>query len=87
MTKELLRMILELHNVTMKLSNVRKKKRGTTECDKRTITYDVGTAQCVNETIKYEKKVREPPNVTKELSHVMLGLHNVRMELSNVRKK
>ena len=33
------------------------------------------------------KKTREPPNVTKELSHVMLELHNVRMESSNVRKK
>ena len=26
------------------------------------------------------KKVREPPNVTKELSHVILELHNVRIE-------
>ena len=33
------------------------------------------------------KKVREPPNVTKELSHVMLELHNVRMKPSNVNKK
>ena len=33
------------------------------------------------------KKVREPLNVTKELSHVMLKLHNVTMEQSNVRKK
>ena len=34
-----------------------------------------------------KKKIREPPNVTKELSNVMLKLHNVRMEASNVRKK
>ena len=34
-----------------------------------------------------KKKVREPPNMRKELSHVMLKLHNVRMEPSNVRKK
>ena len=33
------------------------------------------------------KKVRELPNVRKELSHVMLELYNVRMELSSVRKK
>ena len=33
-----------------------------------------------------EKKVREPPNVRKKLSHVMLELHNVRMKPSNVRK-
>ena len=33
------------------------------------------------------KKVREPPNVKKELSHVMLELYNVRMEALSVRKK
>ena len=44
--------ILELLNVTMEPSNVR-------------------------------KKVREPPNVRKELSHVILELHNVRMEPSD----
>ena len=33
------------------------------------------------------KKVREPPNVRKELLHVMLELHNVRIKPSNVRKK
>ena len=42
---------------------------------------DVGTAQCEDKTIKYEeRKVREPFNVRKELSHVMLELHNMRME-------
>ena len=34
-----------------------------------------------------KKKIREPPNVTKELSHAMLELHNMRIEPSNVRKK
>ena len=34
-----------------------------------------------------KKKKREPPNVRKELSYVMLELHNARMEPSNVRKK
>ena len=33
-----------------------------------------------------KKKIREPPNVTKVQSQVMLVLHNVRMVLSNVRK-
>ena len=33
------------------------------------------------------KKIKEPLNVTRELSHVMLELHNVRMKLLNVRKK
>ena len=49
-------MILELHNVKMKLSNMR-------------------------------KKLRESPNVTKELSHVILELHNVKTKSSNVKKK
>ena len=38
-------------------------------------------------TTKYEKKVREPLNVRKELLYVILELHNVRMKLSNLRKK
>ena len=110
-------MMLELHNVRMKPSNVRKKVRelpnvrkelsrdvgtaqcedgtikfkekskGTTKCEKRIVTCDVGTAQCENETVKCVKKVWEPPNVTKELSHMMLELHNVRMKPSNMRKK
>ena len=37
--------------------------------------------------IRKKKKVRELPNVRKELSHVMLELYNVRMKLSSVRKK
>ena len=33
------------------------------------------------------KKSKGTANVRKELSHVMLELHNVRIELSNMRKK
>ena len=33
------------------------------------------------------KKKKEPYNVTKELTYVMLKLHNVMMKSSNVRKK
>ena len=33
------------------------------------------------------KKVREPPNVRKKRSHVILKLHNVRIKPSNVKKK
>ena len=47
--------MLVLHNVRIVPSNVRKNK-GTTECDKSTITYDIGTAQCEDDTIKCEKK-------------------------------
>ena len=54
---------------------------------KKTVTCDVGIAQCEDETVKFEKKVREPLNVRKELSHVMLELHNVRIEPASVRKK
>ena len=80
-----------------------KKSKGTIECDKITITCDVGTAQYENETVtcdvrtvqcedwivkcEKKKKVRKPLNVTKELSYVMLKSHNVRMKPSSVRKK
>ena len=51
--------------MTIEPSNVRKKNKRTTECDKRTVTCDVGITQCEDETVKCEKKVREPPNMTK----------------------
>ena len=86
MTKELSYVMLEPHNVRMKPSNVRKKVREPLNVKKKTVTCDIGTAQCENGTIKYEKKVREPPNVRKELSHMMLELHNVRIEPSRDRK-
>ena len=64
-----------------------RKNKGTAECDKSIVTCDVGIAQCEDGTVKCEKKVREPPNVTKELSYVILELHIARMEPSNMRKK
>ena len=48
--------MLVLSNVTMKPSNVRKKK-GTTEYDKSIVTCDIGTAQFDNGIIKCEKKI------------------------------
>ena len=48
--------MLVLHNVRMVQSNMRKKIKGTTKCDKSTVTFDIGTAQCENVTIKCEKK-------------------------------
>ena len=68
------------------LSNVRKNK-GITECDKITVTCDVGIAQYEDGTIKCEKKIRELLNLRKVQSHVKLVLHNVRKVPSNVRKK
>ena len=64
-----------------------KKYKGTIECNKSAVICDVGTAQCEDDTIKCEKKIREPPNVTKVQSYVILVLHNVRMIPSNMRKK
>ena len=54
---------------------------------KITVIYDVETAQCEDGTVKCEKKLREPPNVTKELSYVILEPHNVIIKPLNVRKK
>ena len=56
MTKVLSNVILILPNVTMEPSNVRKKKKGTTKCDKRTVTYDVGITQSEDGTVKCKKK-------------------------------
>ena len=44
-------------NMTVELSNMRKKKKKRTiECNKRTITCVVETTQCENGTAKCEKK-------------------------------
>ena len=55
-------------NVIMKLSNVskrKKKKKKTIECDKSTVTFDVGITQCNNRNVKCEEKIKVPPNVRK----------------------
>ena len=70
----------------MEPSNERKNK-GIIKCEKRTVTCNVGTTQCEDRTVKCEKKAREPPNMTKELSYVILKLYNMRTEPSNVRKE
>ena len=58
------------------------------EKNKGTVTCDVETAQCEDGTIKCEKiKIKESLNVTKEQSHMMLELYNVKMEPLTVRKK
>ena len=48
---------------------------------------DVGIAQYNNGTIKCEGKKREPPNETNEQLHVIFELHNLKIELSNVKIK
>ena len=86
LTKVQSHVMLVLHNVMMVPSNARKNNR-ITECDKIIVTYNVRIAQCDDEIIKCKEKIREPLNVTKELSYVTLELHNVRMKSSNMRKK
>ena len=71
----------------MEPSNIRKKNKGTTECDKSIVTCNVGAAQCEDETVKCEKNNQGPPNVTKVWSNVILVLSNVTMEPLNVRGK
>ena len=65
----------------------KKKSKGITKYEKKTVTCDVGTTQYEDGIVKCEKKVRELPNVRKELLHVMLELHNMRMKLSYIGKK
>ena len=58
-TKILPNLMLVLLNVTIKPSNVKKKKKktkGITKCDKRKVTSDIGIAQCEDRMIKCEKK-------------------------------
>ena len=62
--KELTHVMLELHNVRMN-RQMWEKSKGTTKCEKRTITFDVGTAQCEDEIVKCDKKVRKLPNMRK----------------------
>ena len=78
MTKVLSNVMLEQHSVRMESSNVIE-NMGTTECDKRTVICDVGTVQCEAGTINCKEKKKEPLNVTKVQSHVMLELRFVRL--------
>ena len=72
--------MLKLHNVKIETVKYEKKVREPPNVRKKTVICDVGTIKCEDGTVQCEKKVREPPNVTKELSYVMLKLHNVRMK-------
>ena len=77
----------------MKPSNV-KKSKGTTKCEKKTITSDKNRTDAmlvllnITMTPSNLRKIiiiiREPLYMTKVLSNVILELHNVIMELHNV---
>ena len=58
------------------------KKKGTTECDKSIVTYDICNAQCKDGTIKCEKKKWGNHQMWQKYSHMWC---NVRIVLSNVR--
>ena len=65
MTKELSHVMLELHNVRMKPSNMRKKIRKPSNVKKKTITYDSNIT-------------KEPSNVMLELHNIRMKQSNVR---------
>ena len=73
--------MLVLHNVRMKSLNVRKKKnRKPLNVIKALVNVTLEPHNVRMEPSNVRKKKREPPNVRKELKHMIL-------ELSNVRKK
>ena len=61
--------MLILLNITMEPSNLRKKKKnkGTTICDKRTVKCYIGTTQCDNRTVECEKKNKETTKCEKRI--------------------
>ena len=65
------------------------KNKGITECDKNTITCDVNIAQYEDNTIKCGKKKAKNKGTTECNKSTIICdvLHNIRMVLSNVRKK
>ena len=73
-------MILVLHNVRMVPSYVRKNK-GTSECNKSIVTYDIGIAQCENDTIKCEKKNKRTTECNK--STITCDVGNIQCERKN----
>ena len=50
--------MLELHNVRMEPSNMRKKSKKTTKCEKRIVTWDVETIQREDEIVNCEEKIK-----------------------------
>ena len=76
--------MLELHNVRMKSSNVRKKKPTNVTKELSHLMLELHNVGMVSSNVR--KKIKESLNVTKVQSHLMLVLGNVRMVSSNVRK-
>ena len=60
--------MLVLLNITMEPSNLRKKKnKGTTIYEKRTVKCYIGTTQCDNKTVECEKKNKETTKCEKRI--------------------
>ena len=74
----------------------KEKKKGTTQCNKRTVTYDKNRVDAIlvllNMTMKSSNLRKKNKGTTicgkkKKLSNMILELHNAIMEPSNVKKK
>ena len=70
----------------LKPSNVRKNK-GTIECNKRTVTYDIGTAQCEDRTVKCEKKSKGTTQCDKRIVICDVGTAQCEDETVKCEKK
>ena len=66
---------------------MRKKNKGTTKYEKKTVTCDVGIAQCEDGTVKCKKKVKERSNLKKRTVTCDVETALMRIEPSNVRKR
>ena len=73
MRKELSHVMLELHNVRMKPSSMKKKLREPLSVTKELSYVMLEPHNVRMEPSNVRKKVREPPNVRKKLSHVGLS--------------
>ena len=79
--------MLVLPNVTMGLSNVRKKNKGTTKCDKSTVTFNVGIAQFEDDAIKCEGKKKSTTKCGKSIVKCDASTTQCYNGSSNVKKK
>ena len=86
MTKVQSHVMLILHNVRMVPPNVRKNK-GTTKCDKRINTYDIGTTHCEDVTIKCEEKNKGTTKYDKRTNTCDVGTAQCGDEIVKCEKK
>ena len=63
------------------------KSKGTTKCEKRTVTCNVGIAQCEDETVNEKKKNKGTTECVKRTVTYDVETTQCKDEMSNVRKK